>query len=115
MPSIVRTLTLQRREGGGEAHLRLQPDHLGELSVTLRVDGARVTAILRADSPVVRAWVQAHQQELRSALEDQGLTLDRLVVDPDSDGRHDRQGNPAHDRRPQNRRRSPASQFEALM
>ena len=74
---------MQWRNGVGEAKLRLTPEHLGEVLVSLQVRQGAVSAVLRADSDIVRDWVRAHQHELKSALAAQGLELGELIVDED--------------------------------
>ena len=113
--AIVKSLKLQWNQGAGEARLRLQPEFLGDLSVSLRVIGASVTAVLQSDSPAVREWIQAHQGDLRRALEEAGLSLDRLVVDEDGHPQ-EQQEQSAQDRpRQSNRRKPEAGRFEALL
>jgi flagellar hook-length control protein FliK len=89
---IVRAIRLQWAQGIGEAHLRLSPAHLGEVTIRLRVEHGIVTASLRGESAVAIDRIRAHEADLRAALEEQGLTLDglELVVDPDGRrrGRH---------------------------
>lgn len=113
--AIVQSLKVQWRQGGGEARLRLQPEYLGELSLSLRVHGSTVSVVLRSDSPAVRGWIDAHQAELRRALEAQGLVLDRFVIDPDEDPRQSQEPS-SDDQAPQRRRRQAAAgRFEALL
>ena len=113
--AIVKSIKVQWNQGAGEARLRLHPEFLGDLSVSLRVIGASVTAVLQSDSPAVREWVQAHQADLRRALEEAGLSLDNLVVDEDghSQEQHDQ---PAQDgqRRPA-RQKPETGRFDALL
>lgn len=113
--AIVKSLKVQWNQGAGEARLRLHPEFLGELSVSLRVIGASVTAVLQSDSPAVREWVQAHQADLRRALEESGLSLDNLVVDEDghSQEQHEQPAQDGH-RRP-TRQKPEAGRFEALL
>ena len=80
---LVRGIRMQWRNGVGEAKLRLTPEHLGEVLVSLQVRQGAVSAVLRADSDIVRDWVRAHQHELKSALAAQGLELGELIVDED--------------------------------
>jgi flagellar hook-length control protein FliK len=102
---IVRAIRLQWTQGIGEAHLRLSPAHLGEVTIRLRVEQGMVTASLRGESTTAIDRIRAHEADLRAALEEQGLTLDslELVVDPDGRrrGRHpaDRFFEPAPSRR----------------
>lgn len=114
--AIVQSLKVQWRQGGGEARLRLQPEYLGELSLSLRVQGSTVSVVLRSDSPAVRGWIDTHQAELRRALEAQGLVLGRFVIDPDDDPRQPQQEPAPEDQAPQRRRRQGAAgRFEALL
>jgi flagellar hook-length control protein FliK len=86
---VVRAVHLQWRQGVGEARLQLHPEHLGQLTVTLRVEGGMVSAVLRTESRLALERIEANQHELRTALEQLGLRLDQFVVgiDPDARGR----------------------------
>jgi flagellar hook-length control protein FliK len=77
---IVQSMRLQLAHGGGTAQIRLEPQHFGELTVSIRVDHGQVVARLEADTPVVREWLQTNQSWLRSSLAEQNLTLDRFEV-----------------------------------
>lgn len=77
---IVQSIRLRAQNGGGEAHIRLKPDYLGELTVAVKVEQGVVTARLHAETPAVREWMEANQQGLRHSLAEQGLRLDRLTV-----------------------------------
>lgn len=89
VPQVVKAIHLQWRQGLGEARLRLEPANLGEVQVTLRVRDGAVSALLRAETPAVQAWIDARQQELRGALEHQGLRLEHFEVVVDPDGRRE--------------------------
>jgi hypothetical protein len=82
---IVRAAHLQWRDGVGEARLRLNPEHLGEVTITLRVEQGAVFASIRAESQATLQAIQARQQELQAALEAQGLHLDHFVTSADAD------------------------------
>ena len=77
---IVQAIRFQLVRGGGEATIRLEPRHFGELSITVRVDHGQVTARVQAESPVVREYLQSHQGMLRDSLADQQLTLGKLEI-----------------------------------
>jgi flagellar hook-length control protein FliK len=83
MPQIVRAMHLQMRGGVGEARVQLDPQHLGAVSVALRVQGTMVTAVISAEQPAVRQWLETHEHTLRQALVEQGLDLHRLLVEED--------------------------------
>jgi hypothetical protein len=113
--AVVRSLKFQWTQGGGEARLQLRPEYLGDLTVSLRVSGASVTAILSADSASVRSWIDAHQSDLRRALEAQGLSLDSLIIDPDGHGQERQESSGQQEHRAPYRRRHEAGRFEALL
>ena len=87
-PQIVKAVSLLWRDGVGEAKLRLEPEHLGSVTVSLRVERGVVTARMTADVPAVRDWIRTHESELRNSLAGQGLELDQIVVSADPDDRN---------------------------
>lgn len=98
---IVRAIRLQWNQGVSEARLRLQPEHLGEVRVSLRVEHGMVRADLQADTAEVRNWIRTHEADLRRMLSEQGLDLDHLTVqdEPSSDDRHGQDDQRRHHRR----------------
>lgn len=83
-PQIVQAIRLAWSRGVGEAHIRLDPEQFGDVSVSLRVERGQVVARLQADAPAVREWLQANQHTLKSGLAEHELKLGRLdVVSPD--------------------------------
>jgi flagellar hook-length control protein FliK len=74
----------------GEARVQLDPHHLGAVSVALRVDNGVVSAVITAEQPAVRHWLETHESSLRGSLSEQGLQLDRLRVEPDGQQAGDR-------------------------
>jgi flagellar hook-length control protein FliK len=116
---IVQAIRLQITRHGGEATIRLEPKHLGELSITVRVDQGQVSARLQAESPVVREYLQSHQNLLRDSLADQQLTLGKFeVTEPPAEARSGDRRSPEErafsgDRQQQRRRQpSPETPFE---
>ena len=80
---ILQSLRLQFRDGIGEAVLKLKPEHLGSVAISLRVENGGLKANVQADLPAVRQWLESQQDTLRSALAEHGLRLDRFDVEPD--------------------------------
>jgi flagellar hook-length control protein FliK len=108
---LIQSLRLQFRDGIGEAVLRLKPEHLGSVSIALRVENGGLKANVQAELPAVRQWLESHQDVLRSALAEHGLRLDRFVVDPD--GRRDgSSANQSGDEESPHRRRPPQPSAE---
>ena len=81
---IVQSMRMQFRDGIGEAVLKLNPEHLGSVSISLRVENGGLKANVQADLPAVRQWLESQQDTLRSALAEHGLRLDRFDVEPDA-------------------------------
>jgi flagellar hook-length control protein FliK len=65
-----------------EATVRLRPEYLGDVTINLKVDGSGVSAVVHADTPAVRQWLESNEQTIRSGLAEHGLELERFVVDP---------------------------------
>jgi flagellar hook-length control protein FliK len=113
-PQVVRGLQVQIAAGGGDMTLTLNPEHLGTVTIEVKVDQQRVVATLTSDTPAVRGWMAAHEQDLKSGLADVGLSLDELVVREDDR----RQGDPREQAQPERRRKAKADEdatFEVLV
>jgi flagellar hook-length control protein FliK len=108
--AIVQQIRLLISRGGGEAHIELEPQHFGQLTLSIRVSGDQVVARVVAETPAVRAWLQANEPALREALAGQDLTLDRLEVVEDAeaaDEAADRRGRGEPDQDEPHRRHKP--------
>ena len=81
---IVQSMRMQFRDGIGEAVLKLKPEHLGSVSISLKVENGGLKANVQADMPAVRQWLESQQDTLRSALAEHGLRLDQFDVEPDA-------------------------------
>lgn len=77
---IVQSMRLQWQQGGGEATIELNPNYLGKVQVSVRVEHGAVTASVQAETPLVREWMATHREELTQALSQQGMRLDRLEI-----------------------------------
>lgn len=107
---LVQSMRVQFRDGIGEAVVRLKPEHLGSVQVSLKFENGAITATVQADVASVRHWLEAQQDTLRTSLAEQGLRLERFVVEPDGErqaAREDAQGR--EQRRQQQRRRHNAA------
>jgi|GEM_PF-2622932 len=78
---IVAGLTVRRLENGSQIRLRLVPDHLGEVTLKLSLEGTTLTATALAQSPDVRDLLLANQQSLARSLAGHGITLGGFSVD----------------------------------
>ncbi len=119
LQAMVRTVRLfTGGNGASEARLTLEPDHLGPVALTIRVEQGSVSAHFRTDTPAAQRWIEAHQQELRNGLREQGLDVKDLVVTTDPDARRDRRQD-APPARPARARRAQVSadapRFEVMV
>jgi flagellar hook-length control protein FliK len=118
MAQLVQSMRLQFRDGIGEAVLKLRPEHLGSVQISLRIENGALKATVQAELPAVRMWLESQQETLKNSLADQGLRLERFVVEPDGE-RQEAQRDADRERqqrRRQHRREESADQpvFEVL-
>jgi flagellar hook-length control protein FliK len=120
IPQLVRAMRTQFRAGIGEARIRLHPEHLGEVRVSVRIDGDRVSALLQVERADVRRAIEAQSDVLRAGLTAQGLVLEHLsvrqevTVRPQAREDADQRGQPRDHAAPQRRgkKRQPDREFE---
>jgi len=77
---IMRGLTAMINQRGGAMNMRLDPPELGTLRVQMTIARGMVAAEFHASTQQARALLDQHMTMLRTALENQGLTVDRLTV-----------------------------------
>ena len=98
---LIQTMRVGMRTGAWEATVRLKPEHFGEVTIAMRVEGNTVTASVHAESAGVRQWLESQEQAVRSGLAEHGLQLDRFVVQRDGQqARRDSQQQEARRRQP---------------
>ena len=73
---------LSAAKNGGMQRLELQltPEHLGVVTVVLTAKNGEISALLRAERPETAAMMNQQADQLRFALEQQGLKVDRVEV-----------------------------------
>jgi flagellar hook-length control protein FliK len=80
---LVQSMRVQFRDGIGEAVVRLKPEHLGSVEISLKVENGAIKATVHAEVAAVRQWLESQQETLRTSLAEQGLRLERFVVEAD--------------------------------
>lgn len=114
---IVQSLRTQVRGGVSQAIVRLTPEHLGEVTIAIRVERGVVDAAVTAAVPAVREWLESQESVVRQHLEEQGLSLARLRVDADGSRREGEQPG-ARDQAPPRRWRpaaNPTARFDVVV
>jgi flagellar hook-length control protein FliK len=102
---LVEAMRVTTRAGGWEAVVRLKPEHFGEVTIQLKVDGNSVSATVNAESAGVRQWLAAQEESVRSGMAEHGLQLDRFAVSRDGQRREAEEQQ--HEQHRQPRRRTP--------
>jgi flagellar hook-length control protein FliK len=106
---LIETMRVTAKAGGWEATVRLRPEHLGEVTIALRVEGKTVSAVVQAESAGVRQWLQSQEEAVRSGLSEHGLDLGRYQVD--RDGQRREAEDPQQHQQP--RRRAPRREAQS--
>jgi flagellar hook-length control protein FliK len=102
--TLVQAMRVTAKAGGWEATVRLRPEHLGEVTIALRVEGKNVSAVVQAESAGVRQWLMSQEDAVRSGMSEHGLQLDRFAVSRDGQRREAEEQQPQQQ---QQRRRAP--------
>jgi len=80
MEQVKQALSLQMREQTTEVRIRLQPESLGTMVVSVQQDEAKVAAEIRVEHSAVKAAIDTQLPNLRQALQSQGIDFQRLEV-----------------------------------
>ena len=86
-PTELRTLhgmTSLMAQRGGRLRIQLEPLQLGPVTIDVEVHRNRVSATIETSTPAAQRVLEAATSRLRSSLESQGYTLDRLDVRPEN-------------------------------
>jgi len=67
------------------AEIHLEPQNLGPVHVSINVSNGILTADFQTGNPLVHDLLSSHLDKLRSVLEGQGITVDRLSVSANAD------------------------------
>jgi hypothetical protein len=77
---IAGQLTSEANNGSGRVRITLSPDHLGGLDLDIIIQENKVQVVLTAERNDVRQALQSHVEQLRNALQDQGLQISGIDV-----------------------------------
>lgn len=85
---VLRGLNAMVNQRGGVLNMRLEPPELGQLRVQMTIARGVVTAQFHASTQQAQALLDQSMASLRSALENHGLTVDRLTVTTSAPNQH---------------------------
>ncbi|CAM4277678.1 flagellar hook-length control protein FliK [Paenibacillus endophyticus] len=77
---IVQKLDLTMVNGVSEAKIMLFPEHLGQVDVRITMQNGLLTAVFQTDTAMAKDMLDNQMAQLRSALQAQGLMVDKLEV-----------------------------------
>ncbi|MCQ6557916.1 flagellar hook-length control protein FliK [Paenibacillus mendelii] len=92
---VVKQLQVSSANGISEARISLYPERLGQVDVRITVHNGQLTAMFLTDTASARDMLENQMTQLRSALQAQGLQVDKLEV---SQNQNADQANLFHDR-----------------
>jgi len=78
---VVKGIVLRNFGTTSEVRMRLQPEHLGDVSLKLTVTGSTISANIIAQNADVRDMLMQNQQQLARTLAEAGLSLGNFSVD----------------------------------
>lgn len=79
------------RDGGGRMTVQLDPPNLGRMALDLRIRAGVLTASIETTTEAARSMITAGLSQLRGALAEQGITVERFEVHVASGGQQTRQ------------------------
>ncbi|QHT60698.1 flagellar hook-length control protein FliK [Paenibacillus lycopersici] len=77
---VVKAFNVTTTNGVAQAQLTLYPEHLGQVNVNISVHNGTLTAQFLADTVTAKDMLENQMAQLRTALQSQGLQVDKLVV-----------------------------------
>ena len=113
---LVQAMRVIARPGAWEANVRLNPEHLGDVSIAIRVERNTVSAVVNAEGAGVRQWLESQEDAVRSGMAEHGLQLDRFIVQRDGQRRDAQPQQEQQGRRQAPRRQAAtAERFEVVV
>ena len=85
MDQIVRRAVFFLRNGQNEARIDLKPEHLGHIRMQITTEHHQVTVRILTEHSFVKDMIENNIQQLKSELQQQGLSVDELEVSVASD------------------------------
>ena len=77
---LVKNMTIVQSPGMAEAKIKLVPEHLGQLDVKIVLANGQMTAYFAVESMQARELLESQLPQLRAALQQQGIQVDKLEV-----------------------------------
>ncbi len=93
MDQIVDKAAMRSIHGRSEIQIRLKPEFLGNVQMNIAADKEQLVVRIITDRPVVKEIIETHLHQLKTELQNQGLTIDKfeVMVNPDGNQPHSRE------------------------
>ena len=78
--SIINNDQMLATKGGGEMHMTLKPDHLGEIQLRVAMEGNHVNVQMVTERTEVKKLIEQSVHELRHGLAQHDLSMNKLDV-----------------------------------
>ncbi len=82
---VIKNMSITQLNGISEAKISLVPEHLGQVDVRISVLNGQITAHFIAESAQARDLLELQLPQLRASLQQQGLQVDKLNVEHQSE------------------------------
>jgi len=96
LSDIIQKMVWHQENGQAQARIQLKPAFLGHLHLEVLTDQMKVRVEIRAETPLVRDFLEMNLQHLKTELQQSGLEVDKIdvLVDPDMDNPQGQQRGP---------------------
>jgi len=109
---LIKQFVLTQGNGASEAKISLHPEHLGQVDIKIMIQNGLLTAKFMTENGAARDLLEAQMSQLRTALQGQGLQVEKMEVVQQSSAsaasffqqQHRQQGSDNPDSRNGNRR-----------
>ena len=93
MAQIVDQASMRSIQGRSAIHIRLKPDFLGRVQLTIASDKGQLVVRIQTDQPAVKAIIESNLSLLKTELQHQGVTISRfdVTVNPDAHNQPNRE------------------------
>jgi flagellar hook-length control protein FliK len=92
MDQIVDKAAMRSIHGRSEIQIRLKPEFLGNVQMNIAADKEQLVVRILTDRPMVKEIIETHLHQLRTELQNHGLTIDKfeVMVNPDAEQQNSR-------------------------
>jgi hypothetical protein len=93
MDQIVDQASMRSIQGHSAIQIRLKPDFLGRVQLTIASDKGQLVVRIQTDQPAVKAIIESNLSLLKTELQHQGVTISRfdVTVNPDAHNQSNRE------------------------